>query len=105
MIRPWTMLLLVAPLLLSAQQVSAETIEKEEMAQELAIMLRGRGQAHEFGPTSNEFGYGYGYEYGLDEMQHGRKLSGWGSWSWGNLLCTFNSCKATRSLLTLRRLM
>jgi hypothetical protein len=86
MIRPLTMLLLVAPLLLSAQ-VSAESIEKEEMAQEFAMMLRGGGEAYEFGSN------GYGYEYG-DEMQHGRRLAWDWSCSWGNLLCTFQCWNA-----------
>lgn len=80
------MLLLAAPLLLSAQ-VSAETTEKEEMAKEFAIMLRGGGEAYEFG--SNGFGYGYGHAYDYengDNTQHGRRL--WGI-SWSNLFCTF----------------
>jgi hypothetical protein len=80
------MLLLAAPLLLSAQ-VSAETVEKEEMAQEFGMMLRGGGEAYEFG--SNGYGYGYGYENGA-ETQHGRKLV----WSWGNLFCTFKCWNA-----------
>jgi hypothetical protein len=91
MIRSLTMLVLAAPLLLSAQ-VSAESIEKEEVAQEFAFMLRGGGQAYEF--DSNGYGYGYAYEYGDeygDEMQHGRRL--WGI-SWTNLLCTFKRWSA-----------
>jgi hypothetical protein len=88
MIRPLTMLILAAPLLLSTQ-VSAETIEKEEMTQEFVMMLRGGGggEAYEFGSN----GYGYGYS---DEMQHSRRLAWDWSMSWGNLLCTFKRWNA-----------
>jgi hypothetical protein len=114
MIRPLTFLLLAAPLLLSAAvstetvekeelaqefatmlrgggegSVSAETARKEEMAQEFAMILRGSGEAYEFG--TDGFGYGYGSDYG-GEMQDGRRL---GAWSWSNLLCTFNCCSAS----------
>jgi hypothetical protein len=96
MIRPLFMLLLAASLLVSAQVSAAETVENEEImarAPEFAIMLRGGGEAYEFG--SNEFGYGYNYgdeydygdEYG-DELQHSRRLWGIGI-SWSNLFCTF----------------
>jgi hypothetical protein len=83
------MLILAAAVLLSAQ-VSAEAIEKEQIAKEFAIMLRGGGEAYEF-LGSNGFGYGYGYDYGdeySDELQHDRRL--WGI-SWSNLFCTFLS--------------
>jgi hypothetical protein len=103
MIRPLSMLLLAAPLLLSAQVSAAETIEKEEImaqTQEFPIMLRGGGEAYEFG--SNGFGYRYSYgdgdeydysdEYG-DELQQGRRL--WGI-SWSNLFCTFSSSQVLK---------
>jgi hypothetical protein len=94
------MLLLTAPLLLSAQVSATDTIENEQIMaqthQEFGIMLRGGGEAYEFG--SNGFGYGYNYgdEYGDgDELQQGRRL--WGI-SWSNLFCTFiiKCCNETR---------
>ncbi len=89
MIRLLFTLILAASIMLSAQ-VSAEAIEKEQIVtKELAIMLRGGGEAYEAG--SNGFGYGYGYNYGDlygDEVQDGRRL--WGI-SWSNLFCTFSS--------------
>jgi hypothetical protein len=85
------MLMLAAPLLLSAQ-VSAEAIEKEQLAKEsFGIMLRGGEASYEFG-LKGEFGYGYGYnnngdEYS-DELQQGRRL--WGI-SWSNLFCRYST--------------
>ena len=85
---PMLRVILAVLLLLSAQVSAAETIENEEImtrAPEFAIMLRGGGEAYEFG--SNGIGYGsdYSYEYS-DELQHSRRL--WGI-SWSSLFCTF----------------
>jgi hypothetical protein len=97
------MLMLAAPLLLSAQ-VSAEAIEKEQLAKEFGIMLRGGGgggeASYEFG-SNGQFGYGYGYNNDGDEysdgLQDGRRL--WGI-SWSNLFCTFSSVERCTHIIS-----
>lgn len=89
-----TMNLLFALMLLLGAMVSGadtETSVNEELAEEIALMLRGSIDSYNEYAGTNPYTYD---GYGSDEV-HGRKLSGW---SWSNLLCTFVLPFAERQL-------